>query len=46
MLPDFHPKPVFVSVSKVGLLLTTGCQVFLFNPVCQIVSTRGEDGKR
>jgi hypothetical protein len=38
LLPAFHPKPVFVSVNDMGLLQTTDCWSFLFNPVCQMVS--------
>jgi hypothetical protein len=41
IFPAFHPKPVFISVSKMGLLQTTDCQIVLFNPVCQSVSFDG-----
>jgi hypothetical protein len=34
LLPAFHHKPVFVSVNQMGLLKTTDCWIFLFNPVC------------
>jgi hypothetical protein len=28
LLPAFHPKAVFISVNKMGLLYTTDCQCF------------------
>jgi hypothetical protein len=42
LLPAFHPKPVLVSVNEMGLLQTTDCWIFLFNPLCQMVSFDGE----
>jgi hypothetical protein len=39
LLPASHPKPVFISVNKMGLLLTKDCWIFLFNTVCQIMSS-------
>jgi hypothetical protein len=41
LLPDLHIKLVFISVNKLGLLQTTDCHIFLFNPVCQMVSFDG-----
>jgi hypothetical protein len=41
LFPACYPKPVFISVNKIGLLLTTDCQIFLFNPLCWMVSFDG-----
>jgi hypothetical protein len=41
LLPAFHPQPVLLSVSEMGLLLAADCWIFLFNPVCQMVSFDG-----
>jgi hypothetical protein len=42
LLPAFHPNPVFISVNKTGLLLTTDCLIYLFNPVCLMCLLIGE----
>jgi hypothetical protein len=39
---EFHPQPVFTSDNEVDLVYTTDCWIFLFNPVCQMVSFDGE----
>jgi hypothetical protein len=37
ILPAFHPKPMLISVSVMGLLQATDCWIFLFNPACEMV---------
>jgi hypothetical protein len=41
LLPVFYHKPVLVFVDELGLLKATAFWIFLFNPICQMVSFDG-----